>query len=157
VMTNDHIVAVVPNSKLVNQPLINWSYGERRSRISIPIGVSYDSDIELVTQTLLRAAEGVDHVMEEPKPSVQFLSFGDFSLDFRLLVWTSRPRRYAQIKSDINYRIQRLFKEARIEIPFPQQDLNLRGGSLQITPASDDDLGPEEDEGNARGKAENRV
>lgn len=145
VMTNDHIAAVVPNSKLVNQTLINWSYGERRSRIAIPIGVSYDSDVEVVTQTLLQAADGVDHVMEEPKPSVQFLGFGDYSLNFRLLVWTSRPRRYAQIKSDINYRIQRLFKEARIEIPFPQQDLNLRGGSLKLTPADDgDDLGPEE-------------
>ncbi|MDT4896175.1 MAG: potassium-dependent mechanosensitive channel [Acidobacteriota bacterium] len=143
VMTNDHIAAIVPNSKLVNENLINWSYGERRSRISIPIGVSYDSDVEMVTQTLLRAAEGVEHVMEEPKPSVQFLSFGDYSLNFRLLVWTSRPRRHPQIKSDINYRIHQLFKEAKIEIPFPQQDLNLRGGSLQIAPASDDP-GPEE-------------
>ena len=152
VMTNDHIAAIVPNSKLVNQTLINWSYGERRSRISIPVGVSYDSDVELVTQTLLRAAEGVDHVMEEPKPSVQFLNFGDYSLNFRLLVWTSRPRRHPQIKSDINYHIQRLFKEAKIEIPYPQQDLNLRGGSFQIAPGNDR-LGPEEmedEEGNAK-------
>lgn len=142
VMTNDHIAAVVPNSKLVNENLINWSYGERRSRISIPVGVAYDSDVELVTETLLRAAEGVDHVLEEPKPGVQFLSFGDYSLNFRLLVWTNRPRRHPVIKSDINYRIHRLFKEAGIEIPFPQQDLNLRGGSLQIAPLHDD--GPEE-------------
>ena len=143
VITNDHIAVIVPNSKLVNENLVNWSYGERRSRISIPIGVAYDSDVELVTQTLLGAAQGVDHVLEEPKPSVQFLNFGDYSLNFRLLVWTNRPRRHPQIKSDINYRIQRLFKEAGIEIPFPQQDLNLRGGSLQITPASDH-LGPED-------------
>ncbi len=144
VMTNDHIAAVVPNSKLVNENLINWSYGERRSRISVPVGVAYDSDVELVTRTLLRAAEGVDHVLEEPKPSVQFLSFGDYSLNFRLLIWTNRPRRHPTIKSDINYRIFRLFKEAQIEIPFPQQDLNLRGGSLQIAPLHDD--GPEEAE-----------
>jgi potassium efflux system protein len=143
VMTNDHIAAIVPNSKLVNENLINWSYGERRSRISIPIGVSYDSNVEQVTETLLRAAEGVEHVMEEPKPSVQFLGFGDYSLNFRLLVWTSRPRRHPKIKSDINYRIHRLFQEEKIEIPFPQQDLNLRGGSLKVTPVGDD-LGPEE-------------
>jgi potassium efflux system protein len=145
VMTNDHIAAIVPNSKLVNQNLINWSYGERRSRISIPVGVAYDSDVDLVTATLLRAAEGVDHVLEEPKPSVQFLNFGDYSLNFRLLVWTNRPRRHPSIKSDINYRIHRLFKEAKIEIPFPQQDLNLRGGALQVVPPGDD-LGPEEAE-----------
>jgi small-conductance mechanosensitive channel len=145
VRTNDNITAVVPNSKLVNQNLINWSYGERRSRISIPVGVAYDSDIDLVTQTLLRAAEGVEFVLEEPKPKVQFLNFGDYSLNFRLLIWTDRPRRHAQIKSDINYRIQRLFKEAKIEIPFPQQDLNLRGGALQFIPANSE-LGPEEAE-----------
>ncbi|HKR01037.1 MAG TPA: mechanosensitive ion channel domain-containing protein [Pyrinomonadaceae bacterium] len=142
VMTNDHIAAVVPNSKLVNENLINWSFGERRSRISIPIGVAYDSDVKLVTETLLGAAEGVEHVLEEPKPSVQFLSFGDYSLNFRLLVWTNRPRRHPRIKSDINYRIHQLFKEAKIEIPFPQQDLNLRGGALQLKSA--DDSGPEE-------------
>jgi small-conductance mechanosensitive channel len=136
VMTNDHIAAIVPNSKLVNQNLINWSYGERRSRISIPIGVSYDSDVDLVTETLLRAAEGVEFVLEDTKPSVQFLTFGDSSLDFRLLVWTNRPRRHVQIKSAINYNIHRLFKEAKIEIPFPKLDLNLRG-ALPVMPADD--------------------
>jgi potassium efflux system protein len=144
VMTNDHIAAIVPNSKLVNQNLINWSYGERRSRISIPVGVAYDSDVELVTETLLSAADGVEHVLDEPKPGVQFLGFGDYALNFRLLVWTNRPRRHPKIKSDINYRIHRLFKEAQIEIPFPQQDLNLRGGSLQLAPVNGD--GPEEEE-----------
>lgn len=137
VVTNDHITAIVPNSKLVNQELINWSYGGKRSRISIPVGVSYDSDVEAVTETLLSAAEGINHVLEEPKPGVQFLGFGESSLDFRLLVWTDRPRRHPQIKSDINYRIERLFRERRIEIPFPQRELRVRssgsddGGTLQ--------------------------
>ncbi len=132
VMTNDHIVAIVPNSKLVNQNLINWSYADRRSRISIPIGVAYNSDVDVVTSTLLRAAEGVEHVLPEPKPSVQFLEFADFSLNFRLLVWTDRPRRHPTIRSNINYRIRKLFLEEGIEIPYPQQDLNLRGGSIRI-------------------------
>ena len=130
VVTNDHITVIVPNSKLVNQPLVNWTHGERRTRISVPVGVSYDSDVEHVTRTLLRAAEEVKYVIDEPKPSVQFLGFGDSSLDFRLLVWTDRPRRYPSIKSDINYRIRRFFTEEKIEIPFPQRDINLRGGSL---------------------------
>jgi small-conductance mechanosensitive channel len=137
VITNDHITAILPNSKLVNQELINWSYGEKRSRIAVPVGVSYDADVELVTETLLRAAEGVKYLLEEPRPSVQFLGFGESSLDFRLLVWTDRPRRYPQIKSDINYRIARLFRENRIEIPYPQRELRVRGGALQI------DSGPE--------------
>lgn len=132
VMTNDNVAAVVPNSKLVNHTVLNWSWRVRRSRLSIPVGVSYDSDVTLVTETLLRAAEDVHFVLEEPKPSVQFLRFGDSSLDFRLLVWTDRPRRYPQIKSEINYRVRKLFIEAGIEIPFPQRELRLRGGSLKL-------------------------
>ena len=137
VMTNDNIAAVVPNSKLVNQTFLNWSYRERRAvrtRIPVYIGVSYDADAEHVTRTLLRAAEGVQFVLEEPKPSVQFLEFGDSSLNFRLLVWTDRPRRHPSIKSDINYRIRQLFLEEKIAIPNPQRDIYLRGGSLSIDP-----------------------
>lgn len=132
VVTNDRLTVIVPNSKLVNQTVVNWSYGDRRARISIPIGVSYDSDVELVTSTLLRAAEGVKFVIDDPAPSVQFLKFGDSSLDFRLLVWTSNPRRHPTIKSEINYQIWRLFKEENIEIPFPQQELRLHSGILPI-------------------------
>ena len=136
VMTNDNIAAIVPNSKLVNQNFLNWSYRERRSRISVPVGVSYDADAGHVTRTLLRAAEGVQFLLEEPKPSVQFTEFGDYSLNFRLLVWTDRPRRHLVIKSAINYNIRRLFLEEGIEIPNPRRDITLRGGSLRFEPQS---------------------
>lgn len=132
VTTNDRISIIVPNSRLVSQRLINWSYGDPRARIAIPVGVATDSDINLVTQTLLKAAEDVDNVLNDPPPKVQFLKFGDWSLDFRLLVWTNRPRLHTQIRSDINYRIEKLFREARIEIPFPQTELRLRGGELHL-------------------------
>lgn len=130
IVTNDRLTIIVPNSKLVNHTVVNWSYGDRRVRISIPIGVSYDSDVERVTETLLRAADGVKFVIDDPAPSVQFLNFGDSSMDFRLLVWTSNPRRHPSIKSEINYRIWRLFKEEKIEIPLPQQELRMRSGNL---------------------------
>jgi small-conductance mechanosensitive channel len=132
VTTNDRISIIVPNSRLVSQRLINWSYGDPRARIAIPVGVATDSDVELVSQTLLKAAEEVDNVLKDPPPKVQFLKFGDWSLDFRLLVWTNRPRLHTQIRSDINYRIERLFREARIEIPFPQTELRVRDGALHL-------------------------
>jgi len=132
VATNDRISIIVPNSKLVSQRLINWSYGDPRARISIPVSVAYGSEIELATKTLLAAAQEVDNVLREPAPKVQFLKFGDWSLDFRLLVWTNRPRLHTQIRSDINYRIERLFRHAGIEIPFPQTELRLRGGALHL-------------------------
>jgi small-conductance mechanosensitive channel len=134
VMTNDNVASVVPNSKIVNQIFLNWTFTERRTRISVTIGVSYDADVDHVTRTLLRAAEGVQFVIEEPKPSVQFLEFGESSLNFRLLVWTEKPRRHPSIRSEINYRIRRLFIEEGIEIPFPQRDVRLRGDVLQLDP-----------------------
>jgi small-conductance mechanosensitive channel len=132
VLTNNRVSIIVPNSRLVSQRLINWSYGDPRARIAIPMGVAAESDIDRVTQTLLRAAEDVDNVLTDPAPKVQFLKFGDWSLDFRLLVWTNRPRLHMQIRSDINYRIDKLFREAGIEIPYPQTELRIRQGSLQI-------------------------
>lgn len=127
VSTNDRIAIIVPNSKLVSQRVINWSYGDPRARISIPIGVATNSDVKLVTQTLMAAAQGIENVLSEPQPKVQFLRFGEYSLDFRLLVWTRQPNRHAQIKSDINYRIETLFRERGIEIPYPTQQFLLKG------------------------------
>lgn len=129
VTTNDNISIIVPNSKLVSQRVINWSYGDPRARIAIPVGVAYDSDVELVTETLILAAEGVENVLTEPGPRVQFLKFGDSSLDFRLLVWSVQPRRHIEIRSDINFRIWTLFRERGIEIPYPTTEFRMRPDS----------------------------
>lgn len=144
-MTNDNVASIVPNSKIVNRTFLNWTFRERRTRIGIAVGVSYDADVDHVTRTLIRAAEGVQFVLEEPKPSVQFLEFGDSSLNFRLLVWTEKPRRHPSIRSEINYRIRRLFVEEGIEIPFPQRDVRLRGDALRL-----DSVAAEEEEAGTR-------
>ena len=131
VTNNDQIAIIVPNSKLVSQPVVNWSYGDPRARIAIPVGVADDSDIQLVTNTLIKAAENVPSVLEEPPPRVQFLKFGEYSLDFRLLVWTNQPRRHVQIRSDINYRIAQLFRERSIKLATPIQELRLKNANTR--------------------------
>src|SRR5690349_7592218 len=130
VSTNDRIAIIIPNSKLVGQRVINWSYADPRARISIPIGVADDSDVDHVTKTLIEAAQGVEFVLKDPPPRVQFLKFGDYSLDFRLLVWTNQPRRHPQIRSDINYRIYKLFNEQNIRTSIPKQEMLLKAVSL---------------------------
>jgi small-conductance mechanosensitive channel len=152
VSTNDRIAIIVPNSKLVSQRVINWSYGDPRARISIPISVATNSDVDLVTKTLLHAAEDVNNVLTDPPPKVQFLRFGDYSLDFRLLVWTRQPSRHPQIKSDINYRIEKLFRDGGIQIPYPTQEVHFRGlqppveteehNSLARSQGSDENIHP---------------
>jgi len=136
VTTNDRVTIIVPNSKLVSQRVVNWSYGDPRARIAIPIGVADDSDIDLVTNTLIDAAKDVPNVLADPQPRVQFLKFGDYSLDFRLLVWTNQPRRHIQIRSDINYRIAKLFRARSIRIPYPTQEFLLKGAEPRELEAS---------------------
>ena len=131
VTTNDRIAIIVPNSRLVSQRVVNWSYGDPRARVAIPIGVADDSDIQLVTDTLVEAAKNVPTVLTEPQPRVQFLKFGDYSLDFRLLVWTNQPRRHVQVRSDINYRIAQLFRERGIKLATPTQELRLKDVDLR--------------------------
>ena len=130
ITTNARVAIIVPNSRLVSQRVINWSYGDPRARIAIKIGIAADSDIDRVTRTLKDAAAHVQNVLDDPPPRVQFMKFGDYALDFRLLVWTKQPRRHVQIRSDINYRIHRLFKERSIRIPYPTQEFLLKGVSL---------------------------
>lgn len=126
VATNDRIAIIVPNSKLVTQNVVNWSYGDPRARIAIPVSVADDSDVDLVTETLAQAARKVTNVLPDPQPEVQFLKFGEYSLDFRLLVWTNLPRRHMQIRSDVNYRIAQLFRDRAIKLATPTQELRLR-------------------------------
>ena len=130
VSTNDRIAIIIPNSKLVGQRVINWSYADPRARISIPISVADDSDVDNVTKTLIEAAQGVEFVLKDPPPRVQFMKFGDYSLDFRLLVWTNQPRRHPQIRSDINYRIYKLFRQRNIQTSVPKQEMVLKALSL---------------------------
>jgi potassium-dependent mechanosensitive channel len=135
VTTNDRIAIIVPNSKLVSQRVINWSYRDPRARIAIPVSVADDSDTQLVTDTLIEAALNVHDVLPDPKPCVQLMKFGDYSLNFRLLVWTNEPRRHVQIRSDINYRIAQLFRDRAIKSPYPTQRFLLKDGSRDLEPS----------------------
>ena len=126
ILTNDNITIIVPNSQLINQAVINWSHGDPRIRVHVPVGVAYGSDIELVTETLLAVARGEQDVLSSPEPEVRFLEFGDSSLNFELLVWSDEPPNYHRLRSKLNYAIDAAFRDKGVEIPFPQRDLHLK-------------------------------
>ncbi len=86
VLTNDNIAIIVPNSKFIDSPVTNWTYGDRRVRFRVPIGVSYGSDIEQVHAALVEVARANPHVLTEPKPGVFLEKYGDNSIDFELVV-----------------------------------------------------------------------
>ena len=138
VITNDNISIIIPNSDFIANSVINWSHTDRNIRIHVPMGVSYGSDVEKVKQVLLEVAEEHPGVLKTPPSQVLFKEFGDSSLNFELLVWSSEyMTRPSILRSELNFVIRRKFIENKIEIPFPQRDLHVRGGLLNVqTPDS---------------------
>ncbi len=126
ILTNDNISIIVPNSQFVNQTVVNWSHGDPRIRVHVPVGVAYGSDVELVTQTRLDVAREAKGVLNRPDAEVRFLEFGDSSLNFELLVWSAEPPNYHRLRSQLNYAIDKAFREHDIEIPFPQRDIHIK-------------------------------
>ncbi|MCP9842055.1 mechanosensitive ion channel [Synechococcus sp. J7-Johnson] len=133
VMTLDHISIIVPNAEFLESQVVNWSHGSPISRLTLPIGVAYGSDCEAVRTALVDACQNDPAILPEPPPRVFFTGFGDSALNFKLLVWINQPMRQYEIISDLNFRIEAVLRERRISIPFPQRDLHLRNGSLQLS------------------------
>ena len=79
-----------------------------------------------MTQTLLDVAREAKGVLNRPDAEVRFLEFGDSSLNFELLVWSDEPPNYHRLRSQLNYAIDKAFREHDIEIPFPQRDVHIK-------------------------------
>ncbi|MBA2430560.1 MAG: mechanosensitive ion channel, partial [Chthoniobacterales bacterium] len=141
ILTNDNISIIVPNSKFIEDPVTNWTLGDPRVRFRLPVGVAYGSDVTKVKATLIAAGREHPNTLADPPPNVFFSGFGDSSLDFELVVWSSemsyRPRRY---KSDLYFAIEEKLRAAGIEIPFPQRDVYIRSGDMRVAtvPARDE-------------------
>ena len=126
VETLDRMTIIVPNSKFLSENVTNWSFQDSKVRIHATVGVSYGADVELVAETLLEVGRAHPEILSDPQPQMQFLGFGDSSLNFDLLVWIDDPTRQYFVISDLNFAIVRAFRERDITIPFPQRDLHVR-------------------------------
>ena len=127
VQTFDQADVIIPNADLITNQVTNWTLSNRRVRLIIPVGVAYGSDVPLVMETLIACAKTSSNVAKTPAPQVLFLSFGESSLDFELRVWVLDAEDRMRVKSELHQEIDRRFREAKIEIAFPQRDLHLRG------------------------------
>ena len=126
VETLDNVTIIVPNSHFLSENVTNWSFQESKVRIHVSVGVSYGSDVELVAETLLKVGRAHPEVLSDPEPQIQFLTFGDSSLNFDLLVWIADPTRQYFVISDLNFAIVQAFRARDITIPFPQRDLHFQ-------------------------------
>lgn len=126
--TFDRADVIVPNAELITGQVTNWMLGDTTGRVRVPIGVAYGSDVEKVKEILLKiAAEHPDVIStgSVPEPFVLFREFADSSLNFELRCYIRNIDNRLRVISDINFAIDKAFREASITIPFPQRDVHI--------------------------------
>jgi len=123
----DGVHMLVPNSRILENTVINWTLVDRQVRSTVRVGVAYGSPVREVAELIRQAADEQTAVKREPEPRVIFEDFGDNALIFDLFLWcdASGERELRQIRSDIRFRITDLFAERGIVIAFPQRDVHL--------------------------------
>lgn len=125
VHTRQNVSMVVPNHILVNEKVINWTHFDDYIRFAVEVGVAYGSDTQLVQKLLKQAVEEHPKVKSYPAPFVRFNSFGNSSLDFSIYFFSEEYLAIEDVKSEIRLRIDALFRENNITIPFPQRVVTL--------------------------------
>jgi small-conductance mechanosensitive channel len=126
VLTKENATVFVPNSELVSGRIVNWSHRDPSVRRDVAVGVAYGSDTAKVRELLLAAAAECPDVLPTPAPTVLHWDFGASTLDYKLRVWLADINGAVTATSTIRAAIERLFRQAGIEIAFPQTDLHLR-------------------------------
>jgi potassium efflux system protein len=117
---------VMPNDDLVAGAVTNWTLSDRKQRLEVPVGVAYGTDPEAVIALLLQVASGADYLLRRPPPTALFKGFGESSLDFVLRGWTEEDYEQTGARtSQLGLAVHHALRDAGIEIPFPQRDVNL--------------------------------
>lgn len=132
VRTLDNLQVIVPNSKIIDSSVTNWSRGDAHVRLEVVVEAAYGSDVALVRRLLLQVAQEDPRVLENPAPLVRFDDFGASGLRFTLNPWVEDAEERLVVSSDLRFRIDRVFKEHGVEIPFSQQDVRIRAGDGTI-------------------------
>jgi small-conductance mechanosensitive channel len=144
----DGVATLVPNQNVITNALINWSYGNPRVRLHVPVRISYTDDVELALKLLLEAA---DHprILRDPPAVSRLMQFADSGMEIELRFWIHDPAEGVNnVRSDVNRRIWALFRQNGVTIPPPQREIRiLEGGksasalapraSNPITPSND--------------------
>jgi potassium efflux system protein len=125
--SQDRFVYIIPNSELISNKVLNWTYyGPTVNRLSLQVGVSYDSDVRQVTLVLVEVCRANPRVMPDPPPQVYFEAYGDSSLNFNIWVHLQTPSDRIPATHELNTAIFEAFQKLGIEIPFPQRDLHVK-------------------------------
>lgn len=136
ITTNDAVDIIVPNNEFINGRVVNWTLGDQVRRVHVPFGVAYGSNKDAVRAAGLAAAKGVPYTCEDTahQAEVWLVALGDSSLNFELVVWVNIEglRVPARVTAAYLWAIETELGLAGIEIPFPQRDLHMRSGKVQV-------------------------
>lgn len=124
-ITRDDKIIIVPNHKFITNSILNHTQNHKITREGVTVGVAYGSDTALVKELLLKSVEGDSRILKRPKPFVVFEDFGDSALVFSVYFFISNSFIDPVIKSDIRFRVDDLFRQHNITIPFPQRDVHI--------------------------------
>ena len=136
-ITRDDKVLIIPNHKFISDTVYNYTQNHKQTRETVSVGVAYGSDTTLVKSLLLKSLEKDSRILSRPKPFVLFEDFGDSALMFSVNFFVSDSFTDPVVKSDIRFRIDQLFREHNISIPFPQRDVHLYTRPTQELPKTD--------------------
>jgi potassium-dependent mechanosensitive channel len=128
VRTADNIEVIIPNQRLLTSAVTTYTHTDRRIRIHVMVGASYDDDPQEVRDALAAAANRHGLVLKEPAPLIFFDGYGESSINFELIVWLDDVATRRQVTSDLHFMIWREFEKRGLTFPYPQQDLHLRSG-----------------------------
>jgi potassium efflux system protein len=117
---------IVPNKAFITEQVVNWTLADPITRVVVPVGIAYGSDVELAHKVMEDVLRSLPLVLDEPQPQVFFLGFGDSSLDFSLRAFSRQLADRLPLTSEIHREVLRALREHGIEIPFPQRDLHIR-------------------------------
>ena len=128
--TRDEEDLIIPNSKLVQSIVKNFTLRDSVRRIHAKVGVTYDSDVEHVFAVLEKAVASIDWTHPDYPPQVVLTAFGSSSIDFEVRVWIDDPWSLSALVSDLHRRVWHALREADITIAFPQLDVHLDRAAL---------------------------
>jgi small-conductance mechanosensitive channel len=131
----DGVHMLIPNSKLLENTVVNWTLIDNLTRTMVRVGVAYGSPCRKVHDLILQAVNEQEEILSNQPSLVLFEDFGDSALIFDAYFWVnaSKDRDLRVVRSNVRFRIDELFSENNIVIAFPQRDIHI-DGKLQLMP-----------------------
>jgi small-conductance mechanosensitive channel len=131
ITTWDGADVIIPNGKLLDDNVINWTMGNSHRRVEIATGVAYGTNLEKAKKLVMDLLAADKRIMVPPAPMVLIKDFNSSSIDIRILFWIEHFNTWTEIKSDIIQAIDEAFKKEAIQLPSAPEEENVRASESE--------------------------